>query len=280
MIAAGLVAGLSALALAISAMLSKQLTATMPARQLIGPLLALNALLVLPAVGATAWVATGTAWWLHVAEVALLLLGSWAVWDLFDHGAASATVSAQSLSPIPAVLVAFVALPGTVVAADVGGALLVVAGVSLALRGAFGSLSGRRRWATVLAAAVAAGTLTVTSRMLADLGVGIVATYFTRTVGAAVVALLLFPPRDVPWRQLPSLVSRSVMVTAHFIGVLLAVRLGSPATVQAVVATAPLLTLLLETFRHRRPASPRVVLGTGAVSLGLVILVTSAGPPT
>jgi drug/metabolite transporter (DMT)-like permease len=272
MTGAVLVAFASALALAASAVLSKQLTLTMPARQLVGPLLALNALLVLPAVGVGGWVMTPQAWRLHLVEAGLLLVGSWAVWDLFDHGDAAATVTAQSLSPIPAVVVAFALLPGAAGGFDLLGATMVAVGVLLALRGAFGTLGSLRRWGTVIAAASTAGAMTITSRLLADLGVGIVATYLTRTSLAAVVAWVVFWPRDVPLRHFPQLAVRAVVITGHFLGILVAVRLGSPAVVQAVVASAPLLTLVLEALRRRRRPAAAVIAGTAVVSLGVAVM--------
>lgn len=272
MTAAVVLSLLAALALAGSAVLSKQLTLSMPARQLVGPLLLLNALLVAPLAWWGDWASTPQAWALHAVEAVLLVIGSWAVWDLFDHGAASATVTAQSLSPIPAVVAAYVLLPGTAGPVDAAGAAIVVAGVLLALRNAFGALGGIRRWGTVALAAGTAGTMSVTSRLLADLGVGVLPTYFVRTSAAAVVAWAVFWPHDVPFRQVPQLAARAAVVTAHFLAVLGAVRLGSPAVVQAVVATSPLLTLALERARRRQAPGRSVLVGTAMVAWGVAVM--------
>lgn len=267
----------AALALAGSAVLSKRLTLTMPARQLVGPLLLLNALLVVPAAFFSQWVITPTSLVIHLLEALLLAAGSWAVWDLFDHGAASASLTAQSLSPLPAVLAVVVFLPGTAGFWDAVGAVIVVVGVLLALSNAFPGLGGVRRWSTVAIAATTGGVMTVTSRVLADHGAGIFQTYLLRTSTAALIAFALFWPRDVPFSQLPKLLVRAVVITSHFLLILVAVRTGSPAVVQALVATSPVLTLLLEAIREGRPPSTAVVAGTMAVSVGVATMALSSG---
>jgi drug/metabolite transporter (DMT)-like permease len=272
-IALGLAA---ALALAGSAVLSKRLTLTMPARQLVGPLLLLNAVLVSPGLLFTEWTSSTTILAIHGLEAVLLAAGSWAVWDLFDHGAASASLTAQSLSPIPAVLATALLLPGAVVGWDVVGAIIVVVGLLFALVDAFPGLGGVRRWSTVVVAAATGGVMTVTSRILADLGVGIVQTYLVRTSAAALIAFALFWPRDVPFSQLPRLIVRAIVITSHFLLILAAVRTGSPAVVQALVATSPVLTLLLEGLRDRQRPATRVVVGTFAVSAGVATMALGA----
>lgn len=262
----------AAVALAASAVLSKRLTLSMPARQLVGPLLLLNGVLVAPLAFLGGWVWSREALVLHLIEAVLLLVGSIAVWDLYSHGEASAAITAQSLSPLPALAAVVLLLPATFLVTDALGAAVVVAGVFFALSGAFPGLGRHRRWFTVFLAAATGGLLTVTSRLLADLGVGVVATYLTRTLLAAGVVLLLEPPHDIPWRELPRLLGRAAVITTHFVLVLLAVRTGSPAVVQTMVGTSPLLTLAYERARERRPVSIRVVGGTLAVWIGVGLI--------
>lgn len=262
----------AATALSVSAVLSKRLTLAMPARQLVGPLLLLNALIVLPGVLLAPVVVTPSILAIHLLEAGLLAAGSLAVWDLFDHGSPSAVVTAQSLSPIPATIAALVLLPevtGPLVAAGAG---LVVLGILAALRTGFPALGAVRRWATVGVAAVTAGLMAVTSRVLADLGAGVAQTYAVRALVAGVAVAAIVPPRDVPLAAVPRLLLRALSVTAYFLLVLVAVRVGSPAIVQSIVATAPLLNLGYEAVRTRERPVPRVALGTLAVVIGVAAM--------
>jgi hypothetical protein len=210
----------AALALAVTAVLSKQLTAGLPARQLIGPLLLLNAMLLLPVAPFVTWQLTPRIAVLHLVEVVLLVVSSVAVWDLLANGEASSTVTAQSLSPLPATVAVALVLPATFNPGQAVAAAIVVMAVLAGLSDAFPSLGRRRTLARLALTAVATGSLTVTSRLLADLGVGIVPTYVVRTLVAATAVLVLFPPVDIQLRQLPQLATRAVFVTAHFLFVL------------------------------------------------------------
>ena len=115
----GLVA---ALANAAQSILSKELTTRHPARQLIGPLYGLNALLLLPLAPSTPWVWSPTIVAIHLASVGLMVATAICVWDLFDAGAASAVTTAGALSPIATAI-----------------------GVALVVPAAFRPLAGRRR---------------------------------------------------------------------------------------------------------------------------------------
>ncbi|MBA2578983.1 MAG: hypothetical protein H0V05_20470 [Euzebyaceae bacterium] len=263
---------LSAVANAAASLLSKQLTRRLPARQLIGPLLALNALLVAPAAPFVAWTWTPPVVALHVASAALLVVTSLAVWDLFDHGEASAVVAAMSISPLPTTVAVAAVLPGVLRAPQVIAAVVVVGAVLYALSGAFAALSRRRTLATVLVVATGTGLITVLGRLLADRGAGVVEAYLVRTGLAAAASLLLVPPRDVPVRELPSLAVRAALVTTHFLLILVAVQEGSPAVVQTAVATAPLLVLAAETARSRRAPPRRLLLAAVAASAGVAVV--------
>ena len=263
---------LSAIALAITAVLSKRLTLTIPARQLIGPLLLLNALLVLPFAPFVSWQFSWHILVLHLLEVSLLVISSLAVWDLFDSGEASATVTAQALSPLPATIAVALLLPAAFIPGHAVAAAVVVAAVLAGLTDAFPQLGRRRTLATLVITAVATGLLTVTSRLLADEGVEVVPTYLIRTTLAAALAFSLHPPRDVPLYALPRLAVRAVFVTTHFLLVLLAVRAGSPAVVQTIIATAPMLVLGYEVIRRRERPSARLVASILGAALGVSIV--------
>ena len=81
---------LAALANAGQALLSKDLTARAPARQLIGVLYAGNALVLLPFAPFVVWTWSAEIIGLHLVSVALMVVTAICVWDLLDHGTASA----------------------------------------------------------------------------------------------------------------------------------------------------------------------------------------------
>jgi drug/metabolite transporter (DMT)-like permease len=268
------VAGLaSAISNAIGGELSKGLAVRFPARQLIGPLFLLNALLVLPAAPFVEWTWSGEIVVLHLVSVALLVATSLAIWDLYDHGSAAATVTAQSISPLPAALAVAVLLPGTLQPAQAVAAVVVVLAVLFGLTGAFGVLGRRRSMLTVLVASVGTGLVTVMSRLLADRDVGVVEAYLVRAALAAVVCSLIAPPRDVPLRALPGMLPRAAFITAHFLFILIGVQDGNPAVVQTAVATAPLFSLGIQTVLTRRRPSGRLVAAAALASLGVAVII-------
>jgi drug/metabolite transporter (DMT)-like permease len=266
---------LSAISNAIGGELSKGLTLRYPARQLIGPLFLLNALLLVPLVPFQDWTWSAEIVALHIISVGLLVMTSLAIWDLYDHGSAAATVTAQSISPLPAALAVAILLPGTLSPIDVVAAVVVVLAVLLALSDSFGALGRRRSIWTVLLAAVGTGLVTVMGRLLADRDVGVVEAYVVRAGLAALVFYVLVPPRAVPWRALPGMVPRAAFITAHFVLILVAVQDGDPAVVQTAVATAPLVSIGVEVIRlRRRPSSRLIVAAILAVAGVAAILLT------
>ncbi len=268
-----LIAGfLSAVANAIGGQLSKGLAIRFPARQLIGPLFALNALLVLPAAPFVEWTWSVEIVALHLISVALLVMTSLAIWDLYDHGTAAATVTAQSISPLPATLAVALLLPGTLEPAQLVAAVIVVLAVLLGLSDAFGALGRRRSMTTVLIAAVGTGLVTVMGRLLADRDVGVVEAYLVRASLAAVVCTILVPPRDVPLRALPGMVPRAAFITAHFLFILIGVQGGNPAVVQTAVATAPLFSLGIEAVITRRRPSVRLIAAAVLAIFGVAVI--------
>ena len=249
--------------------LSKGLTRRYPARQLVGVLLLMNCLLLLPFVPFVEWQWSERIVLLHLASAALLAASSVPVWDMFGAGAASATMTAQALSPLAAAIGAALLIPGSTSVVHLLAAVIVVAGVIWALQGAFEGFGRRGSAVRIVIVAACVGLLTVLTRMLADEGVGVVETYVVRTGLAAAVALILIRPRDVPFAATPRLLLRSVTVTAYFVLVILAVQRGSPVVVQTLVATTPLLILGWESLRSRSWPAPRAVAGALFVVVGV-----------
>lgn len=266
---------LSAIANAIGGELSKGLTLRFPARQLIGPLFFLNALLVVPAAPFVDWTWSGEIVVIHLVSVGLLVMTSLAIWDLYDHGSAAATVTAQSISPLPAAMAVTVLLPGTLQPFQAVAAVIVVLAVLLGLSDSFGALSRRRSMVTVLVASVGTGLVTVMGRLLADRDVGVVEAYLVRAGLAAIVCTILVPPRDVPLRALPGMLPRAVFITAHFLFILIGVQDGSPAVVQTAVATAPLFSLGIQTVLTRRRPSVRLIAAALLATVGVAVMLLS-----
>ena len=266
---------LAAVANAAQALISKELTARAPARQLIGVLYVGNCLVLLPFAPFVAWTWSERIVLLHLVSVALMVLTAISVWDLLDRGAASATTTATAMSPIPAVLAASVVLPSVVQPLHVAAAVVVVAGVLFALADAFPSLDRWGRTWRILGAACGSGLLTVTTRLLGDEGAGVVETYVVRTALAAVVCMALFPPRDVPVGDVPRLLGRSLVVTTYFVFLILGAQSGSPVVVQTLVATTPLLVLGVEALRRGSAPPVRAVLAGGVVLVGVGLILTA-----
>jgi drug/metabolite transporter (DMT)-like permease len=124
----------------------------------------------------------------------------------------------------------------------------------------------------VLAAAAGHGLLVVVTRMQADLDVGVVETYVVRTGLAAVVTLIMFPPRQVPLSSTPVLIGRSLLITLSFVLVILAVQQGSPVVVQTLVATTPLFVLAVESWRSRSRPPARILGAAILVVVGVVLI--------
>jgi drug/metabolite transporter (DMT)-like permease len=256
----------------VVAVLSTRLAARYPARQLLGPLFVLNCLLLLPLAPFVTWTWTPTVISLHLGTTAALVASSVAIWDMYDAGGAAPTVVAQSVAPLPAVVLAGLLVPGSVGAGQAVAAVVVVTGVLLALRDAFGDLGRGRTALAIVVAATGTGVITVFGRLLADNGAGVVEAYVVRTALAAACCLVLFPPRDVPWRDVPRMTPRAIAITLHLTLVLLAVQGGNPAVVQTMVATGPLFVFAYDGVVHRRRPTPGLLAGAGIAFTGVVIV--------
>jgi drug/metabolite transporter (DMT)-like permease len=261
---------MAAVANAAQAVISKGLTDRLPARQLIGVLYLCNALLLLPLAPLVTWTWSPTIIVLHLVSVALMAVTAIAIWDMLDAGAASATTTAVALSPIPATVAASLLVPGVVHPVQVIGAVVVTAGVLVALRDAFAPLGRRGTVIRVLAAATGNGLLTVVTRLIGDEGVGVVETYVVRTAIAAALFIVFIPPRDIPLGAAPRLLGRAVVVTSYFVLLILAAQRGSPVVVQTCIAATPLLVLAWESYRGRARPPARTAAAAGLVVAGVV----------
>jgi drug/metabolite transporter (DMT)-like permease len=111
--------------------------------------------------------------------------------------------------------------------------------------------------------------------MLIDEGAGLIEIYLVRTVVAAVVFLIAFPPRNLGRPSVPGLVLRSAVMTAGWMASLLAVRAGSPTVVQTMAATTPLWVMGWESARSGRLPSLRVLGASMLVLVGVIVVSTT-----
>ena len=251
---------------------NKKLTDRYPARPMIGVLLLLNCLVLLPFAPFVEWHWSPQILLLHLASAFLLAMSSVPIWDLYDSGAASATTTAQALSPLAAAIGAALLVPGTTTVGQMAAALIVVIGVVWALQGAFAGLGRVGSTVRIVLAAAGFGLLTVVTRMLADEGAGVVETYVVRTGIAAAAMLVLIPPRGVPLKATPLLLARALVVTLYFVLVIIAVQQGSPVVVQTLVAITPLIILVVESVRSRTWPAPRAIGGAALVAAGVALV--------
>jgi drug/metabolite transporter (DMT)-like permease len=268
---ATLLALLAAVSLAVAALFTTRMVGEYPPRQLIGPLLALNALLVAPFLPFVRWHVSWPVVGLQLASAATLVVGSFCVFELFVHGSASAVSVGQAMAPLPAVAFTALLLATSVTPLQVASAAIVSFAVLAAVGGSFGRLRPAHAVALVAAAASLNGLLVVLTKLLTDRGLGVPEIYFWRTAVAAVIWLALAPPRDIPLAAVPQLFTRSSFQTGYYALIILALQRGSPATVQTLAATTPLI-LIVATFLIRRRALPaRLVFASCAVVVGVAL---------
>jgi drug/metabolite transporter (DMT)-like permease len=258
---------------AVASIFTKRMVVAYTPRQLIGPLFALNAVLVVPALPFVHWHFSGTILLLHLASVGCLVVGAWCVFKLYVYGSASAVAVGQAMAPIPAVVFTALLLTTSVTWAQAVAAAIVSAAVLAAVGGSFGALPPSRAIPLVATNASLNGLLVVLSKLLTNRGLGVAEIYFVRTALAAVVWTAAAWPRDIPVRALPKLFVRASFTTAYFALIILALQRGSPATVQTLAATTPLM-LIVATFLVRRRALPvRLVFAGCAVVAGVALAV-------
>jgi drug/metabolite transporter (DMT)-like permease len=268
---ATLLALLAAASAAISVVVTKRMVGIYPAKQLIGPLLGLNALLLTSFLPFIHWHFSWTIVLLHAASVTALVVSSWCIFELFVHGSASAVAVGQAMAPIPAVIFTALLLSIPVTWTQTIAAAIVSLAVLAALGGSFGVMLPSRAIALVAVAATGSGMLIVLTKMLTERGLGVPEIYCVRTSIGAAVWIALAPPRDIPPRAVPELFVRSSFQTGYFVLIILAVQRGSPATVQTLAATTPLVVLVGTFLAGRHMLPPRIVFASCAVVLGVAL---------
>lgn len=264
----------AAIVLAVSSRTTKHLAVSFPHRQLIGPLLLLNALVVAPLGLVTTWRLTAAIVLLQLISVATLVAGSFCMFELFAEGSAAAVAVGQAMTPVPTLAFAVLLLSAPVTAWQAAGDLVVTAGVLLALGPVFGRLSRTRAVVILVLAAVLNGLLVVLTKQLTDRGAGVAEIYVTRAAAAGVVACILAPPRQIPLAALPKLTFRSALQSAYFVLVILAIERGSPATVQTLVSTTPLMLLAADAIVERRRPPLRLLAAATGVIVGVGLAVS------
>jgi drug/metabolite transporter (DMT)-like permease len=255
--------------------LSRRFALRYPARQLPGPLFALNAAVVAPFAPFAGWTVSWHVAAILAASVAVMIVTAVAVFELFAEGSASAVTAGTAVSPLAAVLFSALLLPTAAGTTEIVAAAVVATAVLLALTDSFAELTRGRATALLAISAAGNGLLTVLGKDLVDAGAGVVEIYLVRTSLAALILIALFPPRDLPAREIPRMAVRASAITASFILILVGLRRGSATTVQTMVATAPLFLIAAElAFRRRRP-SGRVALASFLALAGVAIVLGS-----
>ncbi len=265
---------IAALTLVGATIYTKRLAMDFPHHQLIGPLLLLNAALVAPFGAFVHWHLGWRILALHAASALALGIGSYCIFDLFAHGSAAAVAVGTAMTPMPALIFSALLLSSPVTGYQAAGAVVVTAGVLLALAPAFGALSRRRAATMVAIAATTNGLLIVLTKLLSDRGVTLPEIYVFRTALAGAAYLALIPPRGIPITAYPRLTVRSSLQTAYFVLLIAAVQRGHPATVQTIVSTTPLMLLAWSAFSQRKRPPLRLVAAAVAVVAGVALAVT------
>jgi len=264
---------------ALGTVLTKDLVTRLPARQLIAPLFLINAGLAAPLVFVPGLGGDGT--WhggspvvlaLHACSVALMAMAAGSFFLLIDRGSASAVSIGTAISPLVTLLATPLLLAIAIPWGVIGGALTLVGGVLIALRGQFAGLRARAAVGLLALYAACQGLLIVLAASLFARGVGLQEVYLTRTVLAGLVFLVIAWPRDVHLRDLPLLVRRAGLITVGFLLALSAVQRSNPVAVQSTLAVTPILVIALESLWLRRRPSPRLVAAGLVCSVGVILL--------
>ena len=259
---------------ALGTYLTKSISLRMPPWQAVGPLFAINALLVIPLIP------IGPAWqtleWpvlaLHLASVVLLCGTTACIFTLITRGRASGVAVGHALSPAATLVAAPLFLGTQLRPLTVLAVLTLMLGSLIPLRRSFVGIGSAGTVAILLALGLGTGLLTVLTAMLAARGVGLPETYVVRASLAATVYLAIAPPTAVRFRDMPSLAVRSTFVTASFLLTIVAVQIGDVVVIQSVLATLPLMVIGIEWVRHQRRPDPAIVTGSLVAFSGLVLL--------
>lgn len=258
--------------------LTKSLSIRMPAWQVVGPLFAINALIV------TVLIPLGTEWHtfdpailaIHLASVAVLCVSTACMFGLITRGRASGVAVGQALSPAATLIAAPLLLGALITPFTVLGAMALMLGALIPLRRSFEGIGSIGVVGILLVMGLCNGMVGVLTAMLAVRDVGLPETYIVRTVLSAVVFMAIFPPRDLRGGDLPSLVVRSSFVTASFVLTILAIQRGNVIVIQSILATVPLMVIALEWIRHRSRPDHGIVVGSVIAFVGLLLLLRLA----
>lgn len=263
---------------AIGTYLTKSISLRMPTWQAVGPLFAINAILVVPLIG------FGPSWRtfdqqilaLHLASTFLLCATTACIFTLITRGRPSGVAVGQALAPAGALVAAPLLLGTRPTLPIVLAVAALMLGSLIPLRRSFDGISSTSTVLLLLGLGLGTGLLTVLTAMLAERDVGLPETYIVRAGLAAVFYLLLVPPRAVRRRDIPPLAVRSTFVTASFLLTILAVQVGDVVVIQAILATLPLMVIVIEWVRHRRRPDTAIVVGSVVASGGLALLLAVA----
>jgi drug/metabolite transporter (DMT)-like permease len=259
---------------ALGTYLTKSISLRMPTWQAVGPLFAINALLVGPLVPfGPAWQTfDGYVLVLHLASVVLLCTTTACIFTLITRGRASGVAVGQALSPAATLIAAPLLLGTQLRPLTVLAVLALMLGSLIPLRRSFVGIGSVGTVAILLILGLGTGLLTVLTAMLAARGVGLPETYIVRASLAAVVYLIIAPPTAVRLADIPSLAIRSTFVTTSFLLTILAVQIGDVVVIQSVLATLPLMVIGIEWVRHQRRPDRAIVTGSLIAFGGLVLL--------
>jgi uncharacterized membrane protein len=259
---------------ALGTYLTKSITLRMPVWQAVAPLFAINALLVVPLIpfGGPWLLLNPHVLFLHVVSIALLCGSTACIFGLITRGRPSAVAVGQALSPASVLIAAPLLLGSSLSVPIVVGVVILMFGALIPLRRSFQGLHSLSTVTILVAMGAMVGLLTVATAALAESGVGLPETYVVRTAGASLVYLAIAPPRALHLTDIPPLAVRSFFVTSSFLLTIVAVQRGSVITIQSVLATMPLVVLLIEWIRRREVPERGVLAGSIVVAVGLFIL--------
>jgi len=254
--------------------LTKSLTVRLPPWQSVGPLFLLNGLWAVPLIPLSpAWHPfTAPRLGLHAVSALVLCLTTACVFALVVRGRPSGAAVGQALSPAGAVLAAPVLLGVGLAPLELIGAGTLMAGSLLPLRRSFDGLGSAAALSLLGGLGLGTGLLTVLSALLSEAGAGIAEIYIVRVAVAATVYLALFWPRSLSRADVPFLALRSFFVSASFLLTIAAVGLGSVILIQSIVATLPLVVLIIEWLRQGSRPQPAVLVGSLIATGGLILL--------
>lgn len=259
---------------ALGTYLTKSISLRMPAWQAVAPLFAINALLVVPLIpfGAPWIIGQPNILMLHALSIVLLCGSTACIFGLITRGRPSAVAVGQAISPASVLIAAPLVLGQALSPGILLGVALLMAGALYPLRNSFEGLRSGTTLIILLALGTMIGLLTVTTAALASQGVGLPETYIVRTAGASLIYFLIAPPRALRLSDLPPLAVRSFFVTSSFLLTILAIQRGSVILIQSILATMPLVVLLIEWIRRRELPERGVLIGALVVAGGLWIL--------